>query len=224
MPAGIRIIYDDEWILAHVNGYTSWKKLCAEYNKSHSTEISHNTFKSHCNRELNLDNHYTEEQNEWLREYYYKFGNVEIATEFQKRFGECRTAYALVMYCKRKGLKVSEERRKIRAIENTGRYHEIGTVRKLQNGEPYIKTEHGWKRVKNLVYGDVPKGYKIIHLDQNVDNCEKENLCAISNKVAARMTAHRLWSKNAVITKTATMVCELEDLVGSEVTACVCDM
>ena len=214
MGRGIYLTYDDEWIHAHATGYRNWGKLCEKYNETHGTSILPNTFKSHCNRELSLNNHYTEEQDEWLKDHYPHLGQYKTTELFNERYKTDKTSGAIKQYCRRYlGLRTSDERKKRRAIENTGRYHEVGEITKGRNGEPYIKTENGWVRVKSLVYGEVPKGYNIVHLDGDVDNCERENLYAIRKQVAARMTANKLWSKVDVITKTGIMCCELEDLL-----------
>ncbi len=212
MRQGI-ITYDDEWIHAHTKGYKHWGKLCKEYNEAHGTSILPNTFRAHCNRELSLNNHYTEAQIKWLKENYPKLGKNETAKQFNKLFETDKTENAIKRYCVRMGVTVTEKRRRQRAIENTGRYHEIGEITKGRNGEPYLKTEDGWVRVKNLVYGEVPKGYNIVHLDGDVNNCDRDNLYAVKRQVAARMTANKLWSKVDVVTKTGIMCCELEDLL-----------
>lgn len=212
MRQGI-ITYDDEWIHAHTKGYKHWGRLCKEYNEAHGTSILPNTFKAHCNRELSLNNHYTEEQIVWLKENFPKLGRVKTAEEFNKLYGTDKTPGAIKNYCLRMGVKCSDERRRQIPIENTGRYHKVGTIRPFQNGEPYIKTEKGWVRVKKLVYGEVPKGYNIVHLDGDVNNCDRENLYAVKRQVAARMTKNNLWSKVDVVTKTGIMCCELECLL-----------
>lgn len=215
MGAGFPIAYDNEWIIENWRNFRNWKKLCERYNLEHGTNISYNTFKSHCNRELAINYHYSNEQIEWLRENYPVLGRVKCTKEFNKKFCENRTVGAIKLVCIRMDLKVTEERRKARAFENTGKIvHEIGKIVSGTHGEPYVKTKNGWVRVKNVNYGEVPDGYNIIHLDGDRENCSKENLAAIPKSICARMTANRFWSKDKEITKTGVLCCTLEEITG----------
>lgn len=216
MGAGIPIAYDDEWIIDNWQETRNWLKLCESYNQIHRTNIKYNTFKSHCNRELALNYHYSDEQVSWLKENYPVLGRVKCAEAFNKKFNENKTAGAIKIACQKMGLRVTEERRKARAFENTGKtIHEIGKVVVGTHGEPYIKTVDGWIRLKNINYGEVPDGCIVIHLDGDQKNCNKENLVAIPRSISARMTKNKFWSENANITKTGVLCCTLEEIVNS---------
>lgn len=215
MGAGIPIAYDDEWIINNWQGFRNWKKLCERYNQDHGTNIGYNTFKSHCNRELAINYHYSNEQIEWLKKNYPVFGRIKCTEEFNKKFDENRTVNSIKVVCVRMGLKVTEERRKVIPIENYGTVvHEIGKIVTGTHGEPYVKTENGWIRVKNLNYGKIPDGYIIIHLDGNPRNCRRENLKAISRSISARMTKNNFWSKSPEITKTGVLCCTLDEILS----------
>lgn len=207
------IQWDNDWIIEHSRGYKNWGKLCAEYNSAHNTDIKPNTFKSHCNREMGLNNHYTKEQDEWLKENYPKLGRVKCTEQFNKVFSDSeKSMSAICVHCKRIGLHVTEERKKMKAIENTGRFHEIGTIRKFQNNESYIKTQEGWKKIKELVWGEeIPKGCHLIHLDGDTDNNNRNNLYLISKSVSALMMINDFWSENPEITKTGIICCDLQN-------------
>lgn len=214
MPAGLKISYDDEWCIAHWALYRNWKKMCDEYNRIHGTDISYNTFKSHCNRELGLNYHYSKEQEQWLIENYPKLGIKKCTEEFNRIFNDSRSYGAIKIRCVYLGLRTSEERKKAKAIENTGRWHTVGTIVKKTHGEPYVKCDDGkWRRLKDIAYGDKPKGYLIVHLDGDTNNCEKNNLLAIPRSISARMTANDLWSEFPEVTKTGIICCELEEAI-----------
>lgn len=210
------ITYDDKWIADNWQKYRNWLRLCNAYNEVHGTDIKYNTFKSHCNRECSLNYHYTDEQKQWLINNYPHLGRVKCAKEFNRIFSDSRTPQAIKVECKKLGLYVTDSRKKERAIENTGRYHENGTVVSGSNGESYIKTENGWKRVKDLVYGDKPDGYILVHLDNDVTNNSVNNIRAISRSVNARMTANKFWSEDPDITKSGILCCELEEFLKEE--------
>lgn len=215
MGVGIPIAYDDEWITDNWNKVRNWQKLCESYNRIHETEIKYNTFKSHCNRELALNYHYSDEQIAWLKQNYPALGRIKCAEKFNKRFGENKSAQAIKLACQKMGLRVTEERRKARAIENTRQViYEIGEVVIKTHGEPYMKTNDGWVRVKTINYGNVPKGHIIIHLDGDPENCKRENLMAIPRSTSARMTKNGFWSENSEITKTGVICCKLEEIIS----------
>ena len=208
--------YDDGWIIDNWQKYRNWLRLCNAYNEAHGTDIGYSTFKSHCNRECRLNYHYTDEQKQWLVDNYPHMGRVKCAKEFNRIFGETRTPQAIKVECKKLGLCVTNSRKKERAIENTGRYHEIGTVIRGSHGEDYVKTESGWKRVKDVVYGNKPDDCILVHLDNDVTNNDAENIRAISRSVNARMTANKFWSKDPNITKAGILCCELDELLKEE--------
>lgn len=207
----VKILWDDSFISAHWEEYRNWLSLCKAYNKAHGTDISYNTFKSHCYR-MGLNFHYTPEQEAWIRDYYPSHGYLATATEFNKRFETNRTPGAIKLKCKHMGLKVEFHRRQARAFENTGNYvHPVGAIVIKQHGEPYVKTENGYRQLKRVVYGDVPRGKVLIHLNGDQSDCSKENLHPVKRSILARMTINSFWSENKTVTKTGVMCCELEE-------------
>lgn len=210
------ISYEDAWILDNWEKHKNWLSLRNEYNRVHKTDIVYTTFKSHCNMKLGLNFMYTEEQKQWLINNYPKLGRVKAAEHFNKIFTTNKTPQAIKAQCIKLGLKVDSDRRKQKAIENTGRFHPIGTEVPKSHGEIYVKTENGFVRKKNLVYGKVPKGYSLVHLDGDRKNCDKENLMPLSRQQLALMTANRLWSSNPTITKTGVICCKLQEVLNDK--------
>lgn len=210
------VIYNDVWILENWKKYLNWLSLRNEYNRVHDTDIGYTTFKSHCNRKLGLNFMYTKEQKKWLIDNYPNLGRVKAARQFNKAFGTNKSSEAIKNQAQKLGLKVTSNRKKERAIENTGRYHPVGSEVPGSHGEIYVKTENGFVRKKNLVFGDIPKGHALVHLDGNRENCEKDNLMPLSRQHLALMTANRFWSDNSTITKTGVLCCELETALKKE--------
>lgn len=222
MPNAKKIFYDDEWILANWKSYPTWDVMRDAYNKEHGTLIEFYAFRNHCNRylklnrdkEYGLNKHYSDEQIDWLKVNYPKLGRVKCTEEFNKLFNENRTVQAIKIQCVKKlKLKVTEERRKARAF-NTGKVHPVGSTVCKTHGEPYIKCADGtWKRVKDIIYGDKPKGYMVIHLDGDTNNNCKDNLVAIPRSIAGRMSYNKFWSEFPEVTKTGIICCELEEAI-----------
>ena len=207
--------WDDDWIADRWSDVRNWNTLCNLYNSEHGTNISYNTFKCHCNRDLELDYHYTDEELDFLRENYPAKGIDYTAREFNKKFNYKRTKGSLGVRCKLMGLKVTEERTKD-VNDRIGSLNRLPINSKIEkeHGEIYVKTENGWKREKDIVFGEKPKGYIIVHLDKNVKNNSKENLCAIPRGVCSRMSINKFWSENRDITKTGILACQLEDALN----------
>lgn len=56
------------------------------------------------------------------------------------------------------------------------------------------------------VHGKIPKGYKIIFLDGNKQNCSIENLAIVSAKEEIELMRRGLFSKEAELTKTGVLI------------------
>lgn len=206
-----KVLYDDNWILANWENYRNWNSLCNEYNKLFNTEIKYSTFKAHCNVGLKLNFHYSKEEDAWLIENYPKLGRVKCAEQFNKKFCTNRTAMGIRIHCEKMGLRVSDERKRQRAIENTGRLHDTGTIVEKSHGILFIKKEDGtWTQLsRHLVEEDIPKDCIVIFLDGNKRNLSQDNLAIIPRNHSAIMTKNKFWSEQPEITKTGIIWCEL---------------
>lgn len=206
--------YDDEWIIERWQTVRNWLTLCNQYNKEHKTNLTYTTFKSYCNRSLELNYHYTEEQLEWLKENYPSLGRIKTAKLFNEIFNEKKSPQAIKCQCLRMGLKVNKGRKYEIPPENTGRIHPIGTIRPMAHGEPYIKNNDGnWEPLKHTVI-EAKEGQIIVFLDGDCKNISKENLMHTTRAVSARMTANKFWSTHPEITKTGIICCELEQVLS----------
>lgn len=214
MPVGIRIDYDDKWIMERWEETHNWLTLCNAYNEAHGTSIGYSTFKAHCNR-MGLNYHYTEEQNEFLCKTYPHRGRVVTAELFNKKYGTHKTPAAIHKQCQSNlGLRVTKERKAQRAIENTGRFHEVGTVMIKGNHGLCEKTANGWVRLADTVIGKAPKGHRIIHLDGDITNNTKDNLMHMSFAHCALMSRYGFWSDTPLVTQTGAVWCDLYEKQG----------
>lgn len=213
MSSANKIQWDDIWILDNWEDIRNWAVLCRQYNTAHHTNIGYNTFKAHCNRELRLSYKYTEREDEWLKQNYPKLGRNKTYEEFNKVFSYKRSYWALHCRCIKLGLHVTDDRLKERAIENTERYHEIGTRMVRGNLGVVIKTKDGWVREADMAIGKAPKGSRIIHLDGDITNNDPLNLMHMDFRRCALMTRYELWSKHPEITKAGVKWCELYEIL-----------
>ena len=213
MSSNYKIRWDDEWILNNWEDIRNWAVLCRQYNAAHNTDIGYNTFKAHCNRDLGLSYKYTEEEDEWLIQNYPRLGRNKTYEEFNKAFSYKRSLWALHNRCIRLGLHVTDERLKERAMENTERFHPIGTKMVRGNLGVVIKTKDGWVRETDLAIGKAPKGCRTIHLDGDITNNDPSNLMHMTFGTCALMTRYELWSKHRGITKAGVKWCELYEIL-----------
>lgn len=224
--------YDDEWIREHFTDVSTTKELCELYNKTFGTGIIYRTFQSHCNRELKLNeirksiNEYTEEMDSWLEEHYYSEGSY-CFNDFNKKFHQNRSHKAILTHCKRKGFRVNLMVANEHTYKNAKREHEIGDIWVRTNGNQVYKvikiakvfrdTNASVKKLSHYVWeqehGPIPKGHKIIFLNNDSLDCRLENLACVPTHYLALMNKQHLKSEDPRITETAIKWCELYSLV-----------
>lgn len=206
-------IYNDAWILDKWKTTFNWNKLCKMYNAEHNSNIGYNAFKSHCYKKLNLKLAYSKEQQQWLIENYPKLGREQTTKEFNIVFHENKTPGAIKMQCKKLGIHISDERRKEINKQISSKYYPIGTIVQKSHDEPYIKTDNGWIRLKEMHYKRSKKEV-IIHLDRNPNNCNPDNLIVISQAISVKMSKNGFWSDNPEITRTGILWCQLDEALN----------
>lgn len=189
--------------------------MFGKYREEHpGTTYSVSSFRTHCSSDLGLTFRYTKEQDDFLRENYPHLGAKETQKRFLEVFGINRGIQGLRTRCTVLGLHETPERKTHWRAENGRRRAlPVGSTHISEGGVKFVKTKNGWKRESKAVYGDIPKDHYVVHLDGDKDNNEKQNLAAVSRQTSAKMTAYRFWNDNPVITKTAIMCCELENLI-----------
>lgn len=146
--------------------------------------------------------YWTDEQVEFLKKNYKKKGDTEIAQIFNEKYPKnkmwtkkhiekkrrhlClkRTKYVLKNIHQNhvaNGVYIDASKR---AWQTTRKQYPIGTIRKW--GErPYIKTEKGYMQHARYVWlqhhRKIEKDDNIYHKDNNIDNCEIDNLYLVKN-------------------------------------------
>ena len=169
--------------------------------------------------------YFTSEQEEWLREHYFKATSYdELTTLFNREFGAFRTKSMLQDKCtKRLGLK---------GMENPTTYGKkkkeqlpVGAIRKGA-GATYIKVketpgkvrytgyaEPYWLPLQKKLYqdsfGEIASDKMVCFLDGDRDNFDLSNLYCIDRKISALLTKNHWWTNDRDLTLTAIKWCEL---------------
>lgn len=155
---------------------------------------------------------WTEEENDFLREYYPGHGVDATLQELNKRFDRQLVRQSLCNRVSLLGLKVTSAVRK-KQLEATWKANgktpvEVGYI---NTDTGMIKTEKGWMRLGAML--GVPKGYYAVHLDGDLSNNTPENIQIIPMKMSMEMTRNKFWSEEPIITKTGIMCLTLEDAI-----------
>lgn len=172
-----------------------------------------------------IKQHFTSEQEEWLRNNYYLASSYQQLTErFNERFGMNRSRSQICEKC--------TKRLRLSGMPNQSRYGNkakeqlpIGTIRKSQTAT-FIKVldvppkqnftgyaEPYWlplqKKIYQDVHGAIEPGQMVCFLDGNTENLAIDNLYCIDRKISAIMSANRWWTNDREHTLTAIKWCEL---------------
>ena len=189
MPKGKHIKWDVKWIENNFNPKLSWAQLAEMYDKTHGTETKPRTIEDKCHR-LGITHwnckDYTEQEVEFLKEWWPIKGSIWCSENIQKISGNKRSDMAIRNKAQDLGLKASAElwAKNIEANAALVRKPE-GTI-KMQKGSgvPYIKVGKDWIPLANTVYGKPAKGKMLCYLDGVVadlqDACHREAGAAVS--------------------------------------------
>lgn len=209
--------YDEQWILDHWKDYRYVSEMYADYISEHTDHHTLGAFRQRTVK-LGLTRRYTQEQDKWLKENYPHLGAREAYDKFCERFKVKKGFEGFKSHIKELDLKVTEERQ-YKADQNNGKHDgvPVGTITKRCRNTEWIKTEDGWKPLQQEIIGNVPKGFRIVHLDCDGRNNAPDNLTVVSPKVCAMMTGNGFWSDEAEVTKTGVLWCELNIALGEEV-------
>lgn len=176
---------------------------------------------------------YTDEQILWIESHHSNFTEYKgLLKAFENEF-ECKPSIRSLQHkCQGLGLRFPNGDRY--KGKHSGKYIPIGseTIRKtgqtgrmmwfvkvddklLKWGENNSKTvANNWvpKHLKiwKENYGEIPKGYKVIFLNNDSLDCRLENLYLVSDKTHMDMVRNNWYVSNLELTLTAIKVCELE--------------
>ena len=157
-----------------------------------------------------MGRYYTDEQKEWLREYYPKYGSKETSRMFEEEFGKYVKPQTLKRYC-RVWLGCSV----LREVQYGSMTAPIGTISENCRGEVKVKTENGWIKATHLNV-DVPKGMVAFNLDGNKYDNSAENIAITTNSKFRTLRNNNMWSIDRELTKTGLLWCDLNELLRGD--------
>lgn len=218
--------YDDEWIMANLYAYPSYKALAEAHNAKFGTNIGATAIGGHVKHNLGIDKRrlsgefLTEEQKAFIEEYYPHHSVKETTKAFNEKFGTDKSRCTMLNYARRHGLVVDEEivTKSKREPHRQGggskkAEREIGSVR-FDGRYWVIKTEKGWKPCHRAVWekhhGKVRKGYAVIYLDGDITNWSIDNLAEVPITYLGMLDKNGLRSKHPVLTEAGIMWCDLQ--------------
>ena len=213
------IQWDNDWINTHFNDYQAISDMYKAYRREVDDSIGHHTFRTHIMRmgyrsRLAQTKAWTKEESEWVRNNFSRLGGLKAEVEFQNVFGKSRTHRAIEAEARRQGLYVDAD--VVEANKNYSRRVPIGTI--VDDGEGYLKIKtgkgsSGWERYHRYLYekahGPLPKGYKIMFLDNDRRNYSLDNMIAIPASYFALMNKLDLHSECLEINLTSIKWCDL---------------
>lgn len=214
-----RIEWDYAWVEDNFDKCDSLQTLNTFYNEAHGTDICYRTFKGFCQRQGYKKCNLTLEQDRFIIENYPRYGAVRTAEMYNATFGKNKTAKQIRSLAHNRHLKIADADMyaKVRseARWRSGSAYQVGESSKGWK-EPYVKVgDNKWiaEGLYNYTqaYGEVPKDHVVLHLDNDKHNNNLENLVAIPKRYMGKLTRNRLYSHNAMVTRGAIMLMELED-------------
>lgn len=217
MSKGVSINWDHEWISDKFNEVSTLQELTDRYNEEHGTDIGYRTLKGYCQRNGYYKCNLTDEQDKFIREMYPKHGSKKTCDLFNTRFKTNKTWKQIRgLACNRK-LRILSHDTYVECRKNHKKKYDIGDYISDWT-EHYVKVAEGkFEKASTYNYkkykGDIPEGYRVIHLDGDILNNDPENLECVSANHCMRMARNNLYSKYPALTKGALMLLELEDRI-----------
>lgn len=220
------------WLMDNYTIYHSYSDIAKDFNTVFKTNKTESAIRQKMTKGLKLyliteknAQHYTNEQEDWLKNNYIKFNSyAELTYEFNYVFKRNKPIEAIREKCN-KYLRLS-------GIPNPTSYKKgnircqlpIGTIKKTGYGT-YIKVKDSvlsymsgyqepyWIPLQKKIwidhYGEVPKGKMVIFLDGNRNNFDIDNLYCIDRKISAVMASNKWYTNSREHTLTAIKWCEL---------------
>lgn len=175
---------------------------------------------------------WTSDHDKWLIEHDAEFETrSDILAAFNKAFDVSITLRSIDARCRRLGLHRKQGYKPRRdghnykslplgaeVIRVTGQTRKkiwfVKVSDNLCSGKDKSKAPYNWEKKHLLVWrkanGDIPKGCKVVFLNNDTLDCRLENLYLTTDAVHMMMIKYGWYSENPEITKTALKCCELE--------------
>lgn len=220
---------EESWLKAHFAEYENNARLADAFNELFHLSLTSDAIAQRC-RIFGLNrvtvHEWTDTENNYLESLYGKYPRKELYEMFCKRFNcDDVSFFGFRTHLHNSlGLRL-DDRSKFNTQRCEDKRVPIGTKRK-HSGYWYIKVndvkgKHGshaaerenWKLLARYVweqhYGKIPKGYFIVYLDGNHDNCSIENLQLVDNHTFKTMQRNHLFCENSTLSKTAILAAEV---------------
>lgn len=227
MKSRVNHIWHDDWLCANIFGFSSYKEAASAYVRKFGIDISVPALKNHCKYKLGIQKprienyrHITEEQAEWIRRVYPKFGVKKTRELWNDKYKDNLSGTCIKQIARRCNALVNPDvavANKLKAAHGEGSRRAIrrpGDTR-MECGRLVMKAENGeWKSAGRVVWekehGSIPKGYALVALDRNTANIAPENLEIVPWEYLGRMQRNGFFSGNPEITKTGIIWCDLQ--------------
>lgn len=219
------INWDWQWVANNFDKCDSIKSLNEEYNVAHGTKICYRTFKGYCQRQGLRKSKLTKEQDAFIRQVYPLNGLCKTTALYNEKFHTRKTYKQMKSLIQNRKITIADDKlyRELR-VNKRGCKYQIGEVTqgwvepkiKIGNNKFVLLGRYIWEQNN----GKLPKGYRVIHLDNDIFNNDLDNLQAIPSSYCAKLMRNRLYSKCGEITKGAIMCFELQDKIKE----CVYDL
>jgi len=187
----------DKWLSDNYAKYDNdWVALARDFNSVFNVAYSNCRLTKHCQRKLKIHIPKRKEKGKTINKGSFTKGNNSSSTKRQLPIGTIRTYTSKTSRIPMIKVKLCE-----------------GDSGSVLGGNGHNMKRPWWIPLKEKVwtdaYGEIPEGYRIIHLDHNTENCELSNLALADARGLAIMGSHKWWSDNPKFTATAVEWCNL---------------
>lgn len=223
--------WHDAWILESLFCFSSYAEAAEAYQKKFGIDISVSALKNHCRYKLGIDKprnenyrHVTEEQANWIRHIYPKFGVKKTRELWNERYNDSLSCTCIKQIARRVDVVVDSDvatANKLKAVHSKGSKRAtrgIGDTR-MECGRLVMKADDGkWKSAGRCVWekehGAIPAGYALVALDGNTTNIRPENLEIVPWNYLGKLQRNGFFSSNPDVTKTGIVWCDLQTVLS----------
>lgn len=206
-----------QWILDNYTRHSTIESLRGEYNKVFP-ERDYDSIK---NKIDDLKIHlrkYDACEVEWLEKHHAEYETYPaLLKAFNIQFGRSKKLSALSRFCQSKGWYLGMNELPVGAVVSYGGKTWIkikatnGNAHQCSVSYPYYENYATYKYRE--YYGELPKGYKVLHLNMDREDFSKENLYAISPYVQTGLMRERWFNTDRDITLAAIKKLELDETI-----------
>lgn len=172
----------DDFIKENI-GNLSFSELCDAFRCEFGENTSNNAISMRisrigCSRMKDKPFDYKNEHDSFLIKNFENYNYEELTMKFNENFGSRISINSLKHHCLQK-LKL----RKVHRFEIGGESkRQKRTMVKISNGRGHYNFKDKARFAYEKEYGEIPKGYRVVCLDGNKNNCNPDNLCLLSRK------------------------------------------